>query len=257
MNRTTLALPLTALLLAACHGGTATPTVSTLASVNGTVQGAPSGASTVKLLAIDTLPDSAMNPALASAPISASGTFTLSLPSAAAVTPLLSATSGSDAGVTNNGTCSGSISNSDPTSQAYSFSYLSVNGIPFSAATVTGNSTSATATTKGWIYVNKPTTLSGKVSCASTSGSVTDNTSFSVNMPLLQGWNVINVSVTVVDSSNGSFNTTINAVTGSDGPTTWTPASTLAQSVKPQLLRSQILNSSSLIQGAFSGHLKF
>lgn len=251
MNRTTLALPLTALLLAACHGGPVTPTVSTLASVNGTVQGAPGGASTIKLLAIDTLPDSAMNPALASAPISASGAFTLSLPSAAAVTPLLSPISSSDAGVTDDGTCNGRISNSDPTAQAYSFSYLSVNGIPFSASTMTSTS----VTTKGWIYTTKPTTLSGTLTCASISGDVTG--SVSVNAPLLQGWNVINVSITEAATNDGSLNTTLSAFTGSDGPTTWTPASTLAQSVKPQLLRSQVLNSSTLIQRMFSGHLKF
>jgi len=53
-----------------------------------------------------------------------------------------------------------------------------------------------------------------------------------------------------------SYTTTVNAVTGSDGPTTWTAVGTLAQSVKPQRLR-RTLNSGNLIRRAFSHHLNF
>ena len=170
-----LCLPLTAALLAACGGG-GTATVNPapaapITTVNGTVQGWTGGASTVELLALSTA-KSATNPALASATLNANGTFALTLPSLATITPYLSAAGTPGDGVTSGGTgCSGALTISDPTVQGYGFSTLSAGNTTFwtynFATTPATATTSATATfsERLWLYLAKPTTLGGSTIC--------------------------------------------------------------------------------------------
>ena len=228
-----LCLPLTAALLAACGGGTVITDPIVLAAVpittvNGTVDKWTGGASTVELLALSTA-KSATNPALASATLNANGTFALTLPSLATITPYLTTIGNPGENLARNGTgCTGTLTNSDSTVQGYGFSTLSTGGsVIWTYAFV---STSATATTPNtdkisarlWLYLAKPTTFGGSTTCAETVDGVPAKITTTVNAPLVQGWNALALTGTLVTSTDNTSKTgTVNLSTVSDASSDW------------------------------------
>ena len=267
-----LCLPLTAALLAACGGGGATtgpaPTgsaASTITTVNGTVDKWTGGASTVELLALSTN-KSSVNPALASATLNANGTFTLTLPSLATITPYLSAAGSPGSSVSSGGPgCTGTVTNSDPTVQGYGFSTLSVgSSVVWTYSLV---STPATATTPDtvkvserlWLYLAKPTTLSGSTICTETLNGIPITTTTSVNAPLTQGWNALAVTGTLVISTGNTSGTgTVSYSTVSDAPSTWYLLSqTGAQSLQTKSAAARFVSAQATFGKLLGGHLKF
>lgn len=230
-----LCLPLTAALLAACGGGTVitdpiVPVAVPITTVNGKVDRWTGSASTVELLAQPFGIKSATNPALASATLNANGTFALTLPSLATITPYLSVAANPTSLLAENGaSCTGALTNSDPSSQAYIFGGLnSENRFLLSSQNVITNKTSTEATVstnaKLWIYVTKPTTLGGSATCNSTDSlsGFTFVSNISANAPLVQGWNILALTSTTVSLlDKKSATSTDNFTAISDGPSTW------------------------------------
>ncbi|WP_407572083.1 hypothetical protein [Deinococcus altitudinis] len=252
MKNALLFLPLTAVLLAAC-GGNATPdpvvtkplplpAPAVLTAINGAVQNYSGGASTLKLLASGdyTLAESSSNPALASAPLSAAGAFSLALPSLAVVTPYLYETG---SGPMSSSNCSSSIVVSDPTSQAYRFADLHVGNVVYYNGDITSTSTTVSFSNASWIYLTKPTTISGSYRCTDTStpGKTTVATQ-NYNASLKQGWNILDLNGTLSGSSDGKTYTSVtNTTTGSDRATLWTALQNPAPSAQAISMRSLAL----------------
>ncbi|MGY2894026.1 hypothetical protein [Deinococcus sp. UYEF24] len=235
MKKMFLFLPMAALLLAACNNSSA-PTAS-VSTINGTTQRYTGGAATLKLLAKGaTGSESADNPALSSAPISAAGAFTLALPSAASVSPYLS-TIGNPA--TSPAGCTGSLNVSDSTANTYGVNTLLAGNTVLYSDTLTSSSgtsatdASASASYKIWIYADKPTTISGTVNCTDTSSGVTTTTATTYNAAFRQGWNILSLLATATSTST-TFRTTMNASLSSDGPSVWTTAALSTQALDPQ-----------------------
>jgi len=208
--------------LASCGGGAAvTPTPATHtqpASVNGTVSAYGSGTGVIELLADDTQAKSASNPALVSATLNANGSFTLPLPSPAAVTPYLgngvAAVTPSVAG------CTGSLTNSTPGTQAYSFSTLSANGVAVESVQASQSSSSLVIHGKLWIYETKANTLGGSFSCTVNSNNRAETVTVTANTALQAGWNVLALDVN--GAVSGSTTTVTIALTGlDDAPSVW------------------------------------
>ena len=267
MKNVFLFLPLTALLLAAC-GGTATPdpvvpapvpmpapapapmpAPAGLSTINGSVQNYPGGAATIKLLASGdyTLAESPSNPALGSAPVSAAGAFSLALPPLAVVAPYLSVTGTGPAPSSN---CSSSISISDPTSKGYQFSDLHVGNVVYYNGSFTSTSSSVTLNDASWVYLDRPTTISGSYRCTDTSTPGETNV-FTQNYStaLKQGWNILDQSSTFSGSADGkTFTSVTTYTTGSDRATLWTALPSAAPSAQAALVRNlahQVLHSPS------------
>jgi hypothetical protein len=236
-------LPLTAALLSACGGGdlgsSPVPVSTAPTAIQGTLTGYSGGASTIEVLAIDTAPKSASNPALASASLSASGSFTLPLPTAAAITPYLSAPGTAADGLNTETGCDGAITDSAPEAQSYSFGTLTANGQSYSSVSSSSNTATRTFTLDGtlWIYTSKATTLGGSLSCPpETQNGVTATARISANATLTPGWNVLKLHAdSVVGADGTSVTTTVSFSTATDGnrATSWTSASASPLSVDP------------------------
>jgi len=220
MNKLILLTLSTPLALASCGGGTtvAPQTHTQPSSVNGTVSAYASGTGVIELLADDTQAKSANNPALVSATLNSNGTFTLPLPSAAAVAPYLS--NGSSAVTPSIAGCTGSLTNSTPGAQAYSFSTLSANGLPLESVQGSQSSTSLVIHGKLWIYETKANTLGGSLTCTQTSNNQTETITFTASAALQAGWNVL-----ALDASGAVSGSTVTlniALTGlDDAPSVW------------------------------------
>ena len=226
-----LVLPASALalsvMLTACPGAPPPPTPSVAASattVVGTVQDWTGGAATVVL--------GTPTNVLASADLSAAGAFTLTLPPASALGAVLAPATTNFAPEQG---CQGSLSSSDPATQGYAFSALDVmqagtNVTEIVALTGTPTNTTSDGGTvvlngNEWVYVDRPTTLSGSVTCQYASTGLSSKLSQSVNTSLSAGWNVLKVTGTsVVTSSPTSFSSTtdLQLSGGTDGPSVWT-----------------------------------
>ena len=259
MKNAYLFLPLTVVLLAAC-GGVATPdpvvpapvpmpapapvpAPAGLSTINGSVQNYPGGAATIKLLANGdyTLAESSTNPALGSAPLSAAGAFSLALPPLAVVTPYLSETGSGPAPSAN---CSSSISVSDPTSQGYRFADLHVGNVVYYNGNVTSASTTVSFSTVSWVYLTKPTTLSGSYSCTDAATMPGATTVFTQNYSavLKQGWNILDLNGTLSASTDGKTYTSVTSTTtGSDRATLWTALPSASPSAQATSMHSLAL----------------
>ncbi len=266
-----LCLPLTAALLAACGGGggnTTTgpapvlPVAAPITTVNGTVSGWTGGASTVELLSQPTA-KSATNPALASATLNANGTFALTLPSLATITPYLStAATGSDSTVSGSTACNGTRTNSDPSALGYSFGSLSAGNNPVISGTssistsVDTNTTTATFNGRQWVYSTKPTTFSGSVVCTDAPSGFTFTTSY--NVALTQGWNVLAVAGTSIFSADGkSTITTFSYAATTDAPSTWYLVPVGAQSLQAQGAAARFVSAQATFGKLLGGHFGF
>lgn len=237
MNRLAL-LPLTALLLAACGGGSVdvTPvTAAPVVNIRGTVVGNTSGATTIEALADDTKPKSAGNPALSSATLNANGSFTLPLPGVAALTPYLSAPGTAADGIYTETGCTGSLTNSAPAARAYSLSLLTAGTQTYSTLKVSSNPAARTFTFDSslWIYTTLASTLGGSLSCTQPAASGgTDTVTVSANAPFTAGWNVLNLHGDGTGSADGRSSTfAFSLTTGADQATTWTAAPTQASAL--------------------------
>ena len=207
-------------------GGNNTNTAPT--SISGTVQGWNSGAGVVELLPSSYADKSATNPALSSGTINADGSFSVALPSAAAVTPYLSTFTNT---FSPGSSCTGGFTSSTAGAQGLGISLLNVrqNGkyVTSLSPTVTtsqtsGNTLTLTATSKVWLYVNAATTLSGQISCTSTSGSTTSTAKLSVNAALNQGWNVLVETLTTTGvAGSGQSSTTGSVAVTNDASIAW------------------------------------
>lgn len=210
-----------ALILLSCGGAPQAPDSRTNA-MNGTVQNWTKGAATVELSSLTG------KPALTSTGLNASGRFNLTLPSPSALSGELQITGSS---VINEDGCTGGFASSDPQALGLTKTSLNVTRNGSTIATIQPavthvtekTSTRVTAEIKGnaWIYVDRPTQLSGSVRCSDTSQGAPITLNFSVNTSLRTGWNVLNVGGTVV-ATPSSGDITINYSNGQDGPTTWT-----------------------------------
>ncbi len=212
-------------MLAACGGGasTSTPTPSvaaTATSVVGTVQSWTRGEATAVLGASANV--------LASADLSASGTFTLTLPPADALSAVLAPVATDLAPEEG---CQGRFSSSDPAARGYSFSTLDVtqsgnqvSQIVAATATITENTTKrVTLTVDGneWVYVDRPTTLTGGTTCQGTSDGTAVKISLSANVKMQAGWNALKITGTFVATPTSS-NIDLRLSGGTDGPSVWT-----------------------------------
>lgn len=220
-----------------------------LTTINGSVQNYSGGASTIKLLASSnySLAESSTNPALGSAPLGAAGAFSLALPPLAVITPYLSETGSGPAPSSN---CFSSITVSDPTSQGYRFADLHTGNVVYYNGNITSTSTTVSFSNASWVYLTKPTTLSGSYRCTDTStpGKTTISTQ-NYNTSLKQGWNILDLNGTFTSSVDGTTYTSVtNTTTGSDRATVWTAlpsASPAAQNFSARSLALQVIRSQS------------
>lgn len=248
MTRLILFLPLTAALMTACGGGVSVLPPSNFTqptSINGTVQNYRGGATTIEALAVGTSAKSPSNPSIASAALSASGNFTLPLPTLATITPYLSAPGSAADGVYTETGCSGMLTNSAPDAQGYTVGALNVGGVTYSTVTTVTNQTARTITVDGgeWTYSTKATTLGGNITCTQSANGSTTVLQVSANVPLKAGWNFLKLHADGAASSDGSTVTiNLNFAAADDRATTWSSASAsplgmnpLASSVKARL----------------------
>lgn len=236
MNKLIVILPLTAALISACGGAGVPSSFKQPTTITGTVQNYNGGATTIEALAVGTSGKSASNPAIASAALSANGSFTLPLPSAATITPYLSAPgSAGDAVYTESG-CSGQLTNSAPDAQAYAISALNAGGVTYTNVTTSTNQTARTITVDGgeWIYTTKATTLGGSISCTGSTNGITEVLRVSFNAPLKVGWNFLKLHADgVASSDNSTLTINLSFTTADDQATSWTSASASPLSVNP------------------------
>lgn len=213
-----------ALILSAC-GGTSQAPDSRTSAINGTVQGRAKGAGTVELPALTG------SRTLASATLDAGGRFNLPLPSASALSSELQTTG---TGIVNEAGCNGSFSSSDPQALGVSVTSLRVskNGAvladirPITAQITENTSTRGAADISGniWVYVDRPTQLSGSVRCTGSSQGLAITLTRSVHAGLRTGWNVLGVGGQLT-ATPASADITINYGNGQDGPSIWADSS--------------------------------
>jgi hypothetical protein len=235
MRKALFMLPIAAALVTACGGGVSTPdqgaNTTKPASVNGTIQIYTRGAATIDLLRNEVASKSASNPALASATLNANGTFTLGLPSLAAVTPELSVPGSANTALFTDPTCSGALSNSVPEAQAYSFSTLNASGIIYDNGSSSVDTNAGRITEDGsvWIYTTKATTISGSLSCPAVNNGLTSVTTINANAPLAVGWNLVDLrAVGTLSGDLKSFTLNMTISTVNDHATLWS-----ASTIKP------------------------
>ncbi|WP_425147433.1 hypothetical protein [Deinococcus sp.] len=219
---------LTAVLVACPQSVTPPAGGGGISSISGTVSGWTSGAGIIELLASPYNDKSATNPALSRGVINADGTFSVALPSAAVVTPYLSAIAGS---FSSGSSCSGGFTSSAAGALGLVTDLLDVrqNGVyttsiePYTSTDQSaGNTVTVVSTSKLWVYVNTPTTLSGQINCTTTSSGITFSVRLNANAPLNQGWNVLGQSLTTTGTVNSGTATTTGTITvASDGSIPW------------------------------------
>ena len=212
-------LSLTAVLVACPQPVTPAPSPT---AISGTVQSWNKGAGSVELLAYPAKDKGASNPALATGDIKADGTFSVPVPSAAAVTPYLSPLVTS---VSTDSSCTGSFSSSTPGTQSFGVDELDIRQSgAYTTSIVSVNaadqSTSTTATIvitgKLWIYVDKTTTLSGQTNCASSADGLTLSGQLSANAQLNQGWNILAETFTLSGVKASGFATLTGNITATN-----------------------------------------
>ncbi|GGQ99297.1 hypothetical protein [Deinococcus ruber] len=238
---------LTAVLVACPQNSTTTPPTNpvptTPTSISGTVQSWNGGTGAVELLASPYADKSASNPALSTGTINADGTFSVALPSAATVTPYISDIGSQAASLLffASGSCSGNLPSSDGSARGTVLNLLdirqngnystSIAAIDLKDNSVNGN-LALDGTAKVWVYVDRPTTLNGGITC------ITKGTNFNVtehlnaNAVLSQGWNVLSQTLNVFAAANSSEVTVENHVTAtSDGSFAWNTVDLTAASL--------------------------
>lgn len=205
-----LQAPLVALalagLLSGCNSTPTPPTASAAMQINGTVISG-SGTGTVTF--------SGQTGNFASAPVDASGAFSLTLPSADKFANELR----SAPDVLSASGCSGTLNSSNGAAKGYGLATLDLNRqatgriIAGSVSRSFGIPTSFEGS--AWIYVTEDTTLTGNVDCKNLAGlGMSIPTSVQVNAKA--GWNIVRVA-----ASNGSSGIGGRIENKQDGPTTW------------------------------------
>lgn len=220
----TVAVLLSSAMLAACGGNPSTgnPAVYTApTSIQGTVKSWTAGVGTVTAVEGTTT--------LSTAPLAAGGSFSLALPSVAAITPYLKATSSTD--FSSVAGCTGALTVSDSAAQSYFLSTLKASAgsttRTVTAATVTtttaGTTTTVTLDGRNWIYTDRAFRLGGSASCNSTTASGAPFTvNVTANVQLSAGWNIVQIKLTGTSTSSTLTLTQSNVA---DDPTVWEDSS--------------------------------
>lgn len=196
-----------AVALSACDSGPPTPINPSTTKINGrVVSGSGTGNATLR----------GKVDVLATAPIDASGNFTLTLPDANKLSADLVAASN----VLGNIGCSGTLNSSASDAQGYGLTSLDLNRTKVGRmiAGQVGRNVFNLPTSfngRGWIYVDKDTTLSGSVDCKALVG-VDISIPATVNIKAKAGWNIVQVSGSV---SMSGISGTVHEV--ADGSTVW------------------------------------
>jgi len=204
-----LTLPLA---ISACGGpDTPTPQVQPQA-VQGTLQSGFVSGAAVNLFAGTSL--------LSTGPVSGNGSFTLALPSAAAIAPYLTASDASFAAVGNG--CIGQVTDSAPGALAFGFTTLVSNGVAFDTTVVKVDASNTSATASGflWFYSDRARTVSGSVTCRDASSSIAERYDASIQ----PGWNLMKLDGTFNGSGSMYTQSTVLSVVP-DQATSWNVSS--------------------------------
>ncbi len=216
MKKLILMLPLTAALFTAC-GGALLPQPS---AVKGTIAGYSGGAATITLKGDSTL---------ATGSVSASGDFTLTLPSASAIAPYLEPVNLDElfTGTTTNATCTGTFTNSNANAKIGLFQSLYIGTTEYRALLITDDqaNNSATGTGYEWVYSDQATTIGGTRTCTRTDDKGNKVvTTVTYTEPLKVGWNLVRQDATSkADGATSPVTITsqVTLKTVADQTTTW------------------------------------
>ncbi|ULH15841.1 hypothetical protein MF271_04180 [Deinococcus sp. KNUC1210] len=238
---------LTAVLVACPQNSTTTPPTNPVltapTSISGTVQGWNGGTGAVELLASPYADKSASNPALSTGTISADGTFSVALPSAAGVTPYISdiVSQASSLLFFAPTSCNGNLPSSDGSARGTVVNLLDIrqNGsYSTSIAAIdlkdnsANNNLALDGTAKIWIYADRATTLNGTITCTTKGTNFNVTEYLNTNAVLSQGWNILSQTLNVSASANSSEVTVENHITAtSDGSFSWNTVDLTAASL--------------------------
>lgn len=152
------------------------------------------------------------------APISANGTFNVTLPTSIDSSKL-SAFIFDTANIAGpNGTCTGApkISDTSAKQAGLQFSVVSPNRSGYlrnakETKTETPTQTTTVFSDGDFVYLDRPVSIIGDMNCKSTYNGITFTQSFSFSVKMAKGWNLFNVQATSIVNSNDPANMKITA----------------------------------------------
>lgn len=232
MKRLILGLPLTLALLTACGGptsptGTTQPTTNTPVAttqpttINGTIAGYTGGTASIDLR-------NTTNATIATGSVSATGTFTLTLPSALAITPYLASTKETDFVPIGQYTCTGNFLISNPASKMFGLGSLYIGANPYTTVQTdysSANQTTETASRFLWLYTDQATTVGGTQACTKTdieAGEYSSTINVTFTMPLQVGWNLVREDASAArDDTKKAVSAQVAFATVNDQTSVW------------------------------------